>query len=146
MFQSFHPSDHNCLFHNHPTTIDRCRRIITRAPTLQPEDVQEPQHTKSILCAHPRPRHHNCLSDTLQTPQEAHSPHPLPGKETTLHPRMGSSKEHPAQTFVFINLQTLSASTQFTVFMFPSRSATRRNPPTHPQARSQFLLSWTIGK
>ena len=49
----------------HPT-IDRYRRTITRAPTLQPEDAQEPQHTKSILCAHLRSRLQNRLLDTLQ--------------------------------------------------------------------------------
>ena len=145
MVQPFHLSDHSHLSHNNPSMINRRRRTITRAPTLHPEDAQEPYHMKSILCVRPRSRLHSCLLGTLQAPQEAHSPHSFAGKEIPLHPHKGLFTEHLAQISVLTNSNILSASTQLTVFVSPSGSTIRwhhHNTPSNLHQVPALLDNW----
>ena len=105
--------DHNHLFLSHPSTIDRRRQKTIHAPTLQPGDVHELQHTKFLQFVPLPYRLHNRLRVTLQAPQGARSPHLPVAEEIPSLPRKGSLTDHRALTLVSTSLRTTSVSVPF---------------------------------
>ena len=144
MVRPFHLFDHSRLSHNHPPTINQRQRIITRAPTLHPEDAQKLQHMKSILCPHLRSRLHNRLLATLQSPKRP-TAIILSRERNPFAPTQGMIHRAPSPNFCFHQFTNPLGIDTIRGVHVPERinyTSTPSHQTLKPTASSALMNNW----
>ena len=100
-----------------PLTINSRRQATTCELTPHLGVVHEPQYTKSTQFVPDQHRLHNGLPVTQRAFREGHSPHLLAGDLTLLHQHTDFHTGHRDRISDFMNLQTLSVSIPYRIYM-----------------------------